>query len=212
MRRSTGNFYTEVQPFGQTDCYFFYIVEEIEFTNLKKKYSMKIISKPAIDFPDFYKPYLDCVPEDGQLIQHLKNILEETEELILSLSDGQLLYRYAEGKWTIKDILLHLCDCERVIIYRAMRIARADKTDLPGFDENHFVAIANATNRNTKDMLEELRAYRGASVLFINSLDEESLNRTGTANSYTLSARLLVNHLYGHHRRHLNIISERYLK
>lgn len=173
---------------------------------------MKIINKPANNFPDFYKPYLDCIPEDGLLIKHLKDIITETEELILSLSDEQLMYRYSEGKWTIKDILLHLSDCERVIIYRAMRIARADKTDLPGFDENHFVEIAHATSRNTQDMLAELKAYRAASVVFIESLDEESLNRTGTANSYILSARLLVNHLYGHHRRHINIIRERYLK
>ena len=108
---------------------------------------MKIINKPADNIPSFYKPYLDCVPDDGQLLQHLKNIMDETEELVSSLSDEQLLYRYSEGKWTIKDIILHIADCERIIIYRATRIARGDETNLPGFDENMFVENANANQR-----------------------------------------------------------------
>ena len=107
--------------------------------------------------------------------------------------------------------MLHLADCERVIIYRAMRIARGDKTNLPGFDEAAFVTAANASSRPINDIMEEQKAYRAASILFIKSLSEEELNNTGTANGYPLSARLLVNHLYGHHKHHLDIIKERYL-
>jgi uncharacterized damage-inducible protein DinB len=171
---------------------------------------MLSIYKPKDNYPDFYQPYMDCVPDDGKLLQHLQDIIAETEVMLLPLSEEQLLYRYAEGKWTIKDITLHLADCERVIIYRAMRIARADKTNLPGFDENMFVVNANANTRNIKNILDELVAYRTASLAFISSLDEESLNRCGTANNFTLTAHLLVNHLYGHHRHHLNILKERY--
>jgi hypothetical protein len=98
-----------------------------------------------------------------------------------------------------------------VIIYRAMRIARADKTNLPGFDENLFVANANANNRDIKNILAELKTYRTASIAFIESLDEESLNRSGTANNFELTTCLLVNHLYGHHRHHLKVLNERYL-
>ena len=172
---------------------------------------MKLIQKPQAGFPSFYQPYLDCVPEDGKLLSHLKEIITETETLLTSLTEEQLLYRYSEGKWTIKDIILHLADCERVIIYRAMRFARADKTNLPGFDEDAFVAHANANSRSIDDIMRELTAYRNASILFIESLDELALERSGTANNYPLTARLLVNHLYGHHRHHLNIIKERYL-
>ena len=154
---------------------------------------------------------LNGVPDDGELLQHLTAIVPETEALLAPLSEEQLLYRYCEGKWTIKDIILHLADCERVIIYRAMRIARADKTNLPGFDEDLFVTNANANNRDIKNILVELKAYRTASTAFIASLNEEALNRSGTANNFELTARLLVNHLYGHHRHHLNIINERYL-
>jgi uncharacterized damage-inducible protein DinB len=172
---------------------------------------MHKIDKPSDNYPDFYQPYMNCVPDDGELIHHLAAIITETEALLSSLSEEQLLYRYAEGKWTIKDIALHLSDCERVIIYRTMRIARGDKTNLPGFDEDLFVSNANANNRDIQNILAELKLYRAASIAFIESLDEQSLNRSGTANNFTLTARLLVNHLYGHHRHHLNVINERYL-
>lgn len=177
---------------------------------LQKKIMHKI-DKPANDFPAFYQPYMDCVPGDGALISHLASIITETENLLSALSEEQLLYRYSEGKWSIKDIILHLADCERVIIYRAMRIARGDKTNLPGFDENLFVENAGADKRAIENILAELKAYRTASISFINSLNEEVLDRTGTANNFELSTRLLVNHLYGHHRHHLNILQERYL-
>jgi uncharacterized damage-inducible protein DinB len=172
---------------------------------------MHKIDKPSNHFPSFYKPYMDCVPDDGALISHLKDIIDETEKLLSSLSEKQLRYRYSQGKWSLKDIILHLADCERVIIYRAMRIARGDKTNLPGFDENLFVENAGADERPIENILGELKAYRNASITFIESLNEESLNRSGTANNYELTTRLLVNHLYGHHRHHLNIINERYL-
>ncbi|MEP6948194.1 MAG: DinB family protein [Ginsengibacter sp.] len=172
---------------------------------------MKKINKPRNDIPSFYQPYMDCVPDDGNLIQHLKEIQTETQKLISGLSEERLVYRYDKDKWTIKDILVHLADCERVIVYRVMRIARADKTNLPGFDENLFAANANAGNRKVEDMMRELSAFRAATLVFIETLDEESLDRTGTANGYPLSARLLVNHIYGHHRHHLNIIREKYL-
>ncbi len=172
---------------------------------------MKLINKPTDGYPSFYQPYIDCVPNDGNIIRHLKDIIAETESLVSVLSESQLLYRYSEGKWSIKDIMVHLADCERVIIYRAMRIGRGDITKLPGFDENFFVTNARAGNRDIENIMTELKAFRSASIVFIGSLDEESLNRSGTANNFQLSARLLVNHLYGHHRHHLNIIMERYL-
>jgi len=173
--------------------------------------SMKIISKPTIGVPDFYQHYIDMVPDDGELLGHLSNILTETETLISTLTEEKLLYRYAPGKWSIKDLMLHLADCERVIIYRATRIARGDKTNLPGFDEESFAAAAAADKRPIAVIMEELRVFRQASIVFIGNLSEEELDKTGAANGYPLSVRLLVNHLYGHHKHHLNIISERYL-
>jgi len=173
---------------------------------------MNRIAKPApATVPSFYRPYMNCVPGDENLIKNLVDILNETEQLVLALPEEKLLYRYDEGKWTIKDIINHLSDCERIITYRALRIARADKTDLPGFDEETFAKHTNAANRTIHDLLYELRACRMSSITFIETMDNDALDRTGTANSYALSARLLVNHLYGHHRHHLNIIREKYL-
>jgi uncharacterized damage-inducible protein DinB len=172
---------------------------------------MQKIAKPARDIPQLYKSYIDNVPGDENLIKNLVDIMIETEQLILSLPEEKLLHRYSEGKWSIKDIVNHLSDCERIIIYRALRIARADKTDLPGFEEDMFALHANADSRTAAGLLTELRACRMASISLIETLDEAALNRTGTANGYPLSVRLLVNHLYGHHRHHLNIIRERYL-
>jgi len=172
---------------------------------------MKKIAKPYVDIPHFYQGYIDKVPGDENLIKNLIDLMIETEQLVMSLSEEKLLHRYEAGKWSIKDIINHLSDCERIIIYRALRIARADKTDLPGFDENLFVQHANADHRSPAALLTELRACRMASVSLIETLDAGALDRTGTANGFTISVRLLVNHLYGHHRHHLTIIKERYL-
>lgn len=172
---------------------------------------MKKIYKPTDGYPSFFQPYLNCVPNDGYLLQHLAAIQAETEKLIGGLPETKLEYRYSKDKWTIKDILVHLADCERIFVYRATRIARGDKTDLPGFDEKLFALNANAVNRNVNGIVKELSLARAATLIFIESLDEASLERTGTANGYPLSARLLVNHIYGHHKHHLNIIVERYV-
>lgn len=172
---------------------------------------MKKIFKPAAGYPAFFQQYLDAVPNDGNLLLHLRSIVEETEQLVMDLPEEMLLYRYAEGKWTIKDTLVHLSDCERVLIYRVMRIARGDKTPLPGFDEELLAANAHANKRSLIDIMNELEALRSSNITFIATLDDEALDRTGTANNNPVSARLLVNHIYGHHRHHLNIIRERYL-
>jgi uncharacterized damage-inducible protein DinB len=172
---------------------------------------MDKIYKPKSNVPSFYQPYMDCVPDDGNLFQHLRDIQTETEKLVFDLPEEKLMYSYQKDKWTIKDIMVHLSDCERVIVYRAMRIARSDKTDLPGFDENLFASNAHANTRKIDGIMKELSVLRAATLVFIDTLDEESLQRTGTANSYLLSAGLLVNHIYGHHRHHLDIIREKYL-
>ena len=174
---------------------------------------MKKIAKPApVDVPSFYQGYMDRVPGDENLIKNLVDILSETEKLILSLPEEKLLHRYREGKWNIKDIINHLSDCERIITYRALRIARADQTNLPGFDEDYFAKHTNANKRTAQDLLYELRACRMSSIALIETMDNESLNRKGSANGHPVSARLLINHLYGHHRHHLNILNEKYIK
>ena len=105
---------------------------------------MKLIAKPTSGIPSFYQSYIDLVPDDQFLLQHLQQQVEKTRILIKDLTETQLLFRYASDKWTIKEILVHLSDCERIIIYRTMRIARGDSTLLPGFDESAYAINAQA--------------------------------------------------------------------
>ncbi len=173
---------------------------------------MAKITKPAVgDYAPYFQNYINQVPDDGNLLKHLKEIQKETEQLILSLPEEKLTYRYAEGKWTIKDILVHLMDAERIFAYRALRFARADETALAGFDENVYVPVANANARKIKDILKEGTALRTANIAFIKTLDRKSLKRKGLSNNNKISVAALVNLIYGHQRHHLNIIRERYL-
>jgi uncharacterized damage-inducible protein DinB len=159
----------------------------------------------------FYQGYINNVPDDGNLLIHLEDIFSETEELINPLSEEKMNYRYAPGKWTIKDMLVHLSDCERIFVYRALRFSRGDQTALPGFEETLYAEYAEANAREKEDILREYSSVREASTAFIESLSDEALNRKGSANGYPVSVRLLVNLIYGHHKHHLNILRERYL-
>ena len=170
------------------------------------------IYKPKGFCPPFFKGYLDLVPDDGNLLIHLQDIFSDTEELVNELAPEQLSYAYAEGKWTIKDILVHLCDAERIFIYRALRFSRRDETALPGFDEQLFAKYARANEREAEDIMREFRCVRESSIGFMESLNEEALERKGTANNNPLTVGLLLNIVYGHHKHHINIIHERYLK
>ena len=172
---------------------------------------MKKIYKPGEITAPFYQRYIHLVPDDGNLLIHLEDIFSETEELIEPLTDDQLNYRYAADKWTIKDILVHLCDTERIFVYRALRFSRGDETPLPGFEESDYAVYARANERPTGDIMREYSLVRESSIAFIESLDDEALNRKGSSNKYPVSVLLLVNLIYGHHKHHINILRERYL-
>jgi Protein of unknown function (DUF664). len=172
---------------------------------------LKKIYKPTGTFPPFYQRYINLVPDDGNLLIHLEDIFSETEELISPLSDEKMNFRYAPGKWTIKDMLVHMSDTERIFIYRALRFSRGDETPLPGFEESDYAEHAHANDREKEDILLEYSLVRESSIAFIVSLSDEDLNRKGTANGYPVTVRLIVNLIYGHHKHHLNILRERYL-
>ncbi len=167
--------------------------------------------KPTTGFAPFYAGYMRLVPDDGNLPQHLAAIMTETEIVVANLPPDKFTYRYAEGKWTLKDILLHLTDAERVFVYRAMRFARTDATDLPGFDENVFAENAGANARAITSIVAELAAQRVATIAFLNSLDAVAWQRQGTANGAVNSVSGFMSVLYGHHRHHLTVFRERYL-
>jgi uncharacterized damage-inducible protein DinB len=174
---------------------------------------MKHIAKPQ---PGEYAPYaiqyIGLLPDDGLILRHLRDNLRATRELVLSLPEEALLFRYAPGKWTIKEILVHLSDDERIYSYRALRFARRDATELPGFEQDDFVVHSRADERDVRDILRELAAVREATIALFKSFDEEALLRSGVANGTVMSVRAAVYHIAGHELHHVNIIKERYLK
>jgi uncharacterized damage-inducible protein DinB len=173
---------------------------------------LKKIYKPTDHgAPSYMQGYINLVPDDGNLLIHLEDIFSETEELIGPLSEEKMNHRYATGKWSIKDILVHMADTERIFLYRALRFSRGDETALPGFEQNLFADHARAHEREKEDIMREYSLIRESSITFIETLSDEALNRKGSASGNMVSVRFIVNLIYGHHKHHLNILRERYL-
>ena len=132
-------------------------------------------------------------------------------ETVKDLPEEKLTFRYAEGKWTIKELLQHLIDTERIMSYRALRFSRNDATELQGFDENWYVENSNGNDRNFNDLLEEFKCTRRASISLFKSFTNEMLQLSGTANRSDMTVRALGFIIAGHQMHHLKIINERYL-
>lgn len=169
------------------------------------------ISKPnSSDYPAYYATYINKVTSED-LLAELENNFIKTEKLIYSLTDEQLNYRYAEGKWSIKEVLLHIMDSERIFAYRALRFARQDKTALPGYEENEYAPLSKAAARSGDSIMKEFAALRKSSIELIKNFDEEQLNQSGIANGKQITVRALVYIIAGHELHHMQVISERYL-
>lgn len=173
---------------------------------------MRLIAKPEDgEFPPYASMYIQLLPGDGLLLKHLQDNFVTTKKLILSLPEQKLTYRYAENKWTIKEILVHIIDDERIYAYRALRFARNDKTALPGFEQDDYALYSRANERSIENILEEYEAVRNATIALFNGLPEDSFLRMGTANNNKATVRALAYHLAGHELHHINIIKEKYL-
>ncbi len=174
--------------------------------------SLRVIKKPDDgEYPAYAHIYIDLLPDDGLILKHLDDNLTSTKQFIASIPKPRLLHRYVEGKWTIKEILGHVVDDERIYVYRALRFARNDSTELPGFDQDHFVRYSEANQRDIEDLLDEFTLVRQSTIAFFNGLDDAALIRTGVAEGNRASVRALAYHIAGHELRHMNIIRERYL-
>ncbi len=171
-----------------------------------------MITRPlTTEFAEPYQRYIDRVP-DGNIIEILQSNLETWKSLIENLSEEKLNYRYAEGKWSIKEIIVHILDGERIFSYRALRFARNDKTSLQGFDENAYTPESNASNRTKQSLLDELTAIRRSTIEMFKNFTPEMFMRTGVASGYSISVRALAYVIAGHELHHMNVIKERYLK
>jgi hypothetical protein len=163
------------------------------------------------EYADFYAGYIAHVP-DGDIVAILATQLEDTRALLSGLDDQRALHAYATGKWSIKEVVGHVADAERVLAYRALRIARADTTPLAGYDENAWVPPARANSRPLLSLIEELAAVRGASVALFAGLPRDCWTRTGTANGVPVSVRALAWMIAGHELHHREIVAQRYLR
>ena len=173
---------------------------------------MRKIEKPKDgEFPAYAKMYIDLLPDDGLLLKHLKENFHKAKEFILSLPEEKLTYRYAKNKWTIKEILVHIIDDERIYAYRALCFARNDKTELPGFEQDDYALFSNANERSIENILNEYEAVRNATIALFEGFDETALLREGIANKNKATVRALGYHLAGHELYHINIIKEKYL-
>lgn len=173
---------------------------------------MRPIPRPAPgEYPPYARMYLDYLPEDDRVLLHLEEGLRQAEGLARGLTEEQLLHRYAPGKWSVKEVLLHVVDDERIYAYRALRFARGDATPLPGFDEKAYAPRSGADARSVGSILEEYRAVRAATLALFAHLPEEAFDRAGTAEGNRATVRALAWHIAGHERRHLAVIRERYL-
>ena len=160
--------------------------------------------------PQFYKNYVKQIDETD-VLQALRLSGFRTQVLIHSIPTDQIDYRYADGKWTIREVLCHIIDAERIFAYRALRFARNDKANLHGFDENAYAPEANAGGRSLKKISDELTHLRSSTIDLFEGFTEEMLHRKGVANNNEMGVLVLGFVIAGHEAHHRRILTERYL-
>ncbi len=162
------------------------------------------------EYPEYYKQYLDLI-KDGDIIEILGEQSAYVQKFIASIPEEKADSTYGFGKWTIKEIFGHLIDTERILAYRALRIARKDKQPLPGYEQDDYVKNAKYYRRSLKDIAEEMLLLRAANLKFFQSLDSEDLIQCGIANDKELTVRAILYILAGHELYHINFIKDNYL-
>ncbi|WP_075619189.1 DinB family protein [Paenisporosarcina indica] len=167
--------------------------------------------KPSIgEYPAYYGGYINLVPK-GNLLDILAKQLEDTTALLSDKTETQSTYRYADGKWTLKEVIGHITDTERIMSYRLLRISRGDKTPLAGYNDEDYVKEAFFHTRSISELLEDFHVVRRSTISLLRGLPETAWARTGIANNSEISVNALLFIIAGHELHHVNIIKERYL-
>lgn len=170
------------------------------------------MAKPDLTrVPEFYHNYIKQVP-DSDLMTGFKNQTATITDFLEHIPANKTDYAYAPGKWTVKEVLQHIIDAERVFTYRSLRFARKDSTPLPGFDENLFAHNAKAARRDWNELIEEFKSLRKATILLFGSFDDEQLDEAGVSNNYSNYVLAFGYIIIGHPLHHMRIIKERYLQ
>jgi hypothetical protein len=162
------------------------------------------------EYSSYYQRYIDLASEDD-IVGALDAQSHETATLLGGLGEKEASHRYAPDKWSVKQIVGHIIDAERVFAYRVLSIARGETKALPGFDQEPFVVNGRFDDRPLADLAEELATVRRANVMMMRALSEEAWRRTGIASENPVSARAVAYVMLGHERHHLRVIRERYL-
>jgi uncharacterized damage-inducible protein DinB len=165
--------------------------------------------------PDEYSPmqagYVQLACEHGDVITLLNKLKDSTYDFFMQLPPEKGDYAYAEGKWTVKQVLNHMIDTERIFAYRLLCFARGEKQTMPGFDQETYEAVAHSNSRTLASLADEFKTVRAGNLFFINSLTPEELAIRGNATGYTITVKALLYAMAGHELHHLNILRERYL-
>ncbi|MDX1675939.1 MAG: DinB family protein [Longimicrobiales bacterium] len=157
---------------------------------------------------DYYRRYIEYVP-DGRLLPTLARQLQATFDRVDGLGVGPD-YRYDHGKWSVKEVLVHLADAERVFGYRALRIGRGDPTPMPGFEQDDWIVPGDLAHRSLDDVKAELTALREGTVALFRGLTDDALLRKGTADGVTFTPRAIAWIIAGHELHHRRVLDERY--
>jgi hypothetical protein len=170
-----------------------------------------ILQRPAADeHAPSHEGYIRHVPA-GDVRMHLRTQMHETIALFSGVNEARAGQGYGPGKWSLKEVISHISDAERVFAYRLLRVARGDQTPLPGFEQDEWVPTSCANQRTVASLLLEFAAIRASTLTLIDSLPEEAWTRRGTVGGKQLSARALVYIMAGHERHHVTMLRERNL-
>lgn len=163
----------------------------------------------STEYAPFYAGYIDLVPEDDVLAA-IQTQSSETQKVLSSIDEARASYRYAEGKWSVKEMFGHITDGERVFGYRALCISRGEEQALPGFDEKEYTANANFDSWKIGDLAEQYALVRRANIVMFRNLPPDAWTRRGTASNNPVTVRALAYMMVGHERHHLRVLHERY--
>ena len=162
------------------------------------------------EYPAIFNDYIETIT--GDVMEELNEQIESFPEFIATIPEELGSYRYADGKWTIKEVLCHIIDCERIMTYRALRFGRNDMTALSPFEQDEFVANGHFNDRKLSDIAAEFTHLRKANMYLFNSFDETELNRKGMASDRLISVRAFLYIIAGHLNHHVTLLTARYLK
>ncbi len=162
------------------------------------------------EYNSYYERYISLVPL-ADILNTLETQFRETRAMLDAIPEQRGAHRYAEGKWSIKEVIGHMIDTERIFAYRALRISRSDTTPLASFEQDEYVKTANSDAASLASLIEEFAAVRRANVLMLRNLPAEAWTRMGTASNYPVSVRALAWIIAGHELHHRAVLKEKYL-